>query len=157
MKTISLEDTSTCQEQKNTVTVTFDVTSDTTTLDWNTNESYNLKITKAENDVSVEINAATIFGARHALESLSQLIEIYPNNCTKCLVIPEEATVSDAPFYPHRGLLLDTARNFLSIPLIKKHVDGMASSKLNVLHWHITDSQSFPLKLPQLPNMAMFV
>ncbi|XP_044269002.1 chitooligosaccharidolytic beta-N-acetylglucosaminidase [Tribolium madens] len=157
LKAVTAEDTTNCPEQKNTVAVTFTVKSDDTTLNWGTNESYNIGITSTGNQNIVQISAATIFGARHGLETLSQLIDVYPNSDgTKCLVVTEEATISDAPFFPHRGLLLDTARNFLSISKIKKHIDAMAASKMNVFHWHITDSQSFPLELPQLPNMTKF-
>ncbi|XP_008200272.1 beta-N-acetylglucosaminidase NAG2 isoform X2 [Tribolium castaneum] len=157
LETVANENTTNCPEQKNTVTVTFTVQSDDTTLNWGTNESYNLDLTTTGNQIGVQISAPTIFGARHGLETLSQLMDVYPNNDgTKCLVVTDEASISDAPFFPHRGLLLDTARNFLTVSKIKKHIDGMAASKLNVLHWHITDSQSFPLELPQLPNMTKF-
>jgi len=33
-------------------------------------------------------------------------------------------------------------------------LDGMAYEKLNVLHIHITDDQSFPLVLPSHPELA---
>ena len=32
----------------------------------------------------------------------------------------------------------------------------MAYNKLNTFHWHISDSHSFPLDLPSLPNMALY-
>jgi len=32
----------------------------------------------------------------------------------------------------------------------------MAIVKLNVFHWHITDSQSFPLALESYPDFAKF-
>lgn len=30
----------------------------------------------------------------------------------------------------------------------------MASTKLNVFHWHLSDSQSFPMVLPSVPQLA---
>ena len=66
------------------------------------------------------------------------------------------ANITDAPVYPHRGFLLDTSRNFVSIPAIKRTIDGMASTKLNVLHWHITDSQSFPMELLKVPQITRY-
>ncbi|GMP22315.1 hypothetical protein CsSME_00000388 [Camellia sinensis var. sinensis] len=37
--------------------------------------------------------------------------------------------------------------------MIKKVIDSMAYTKLNVLHWHIVDSQSFPLEIPSYPKL----
>lgn len=32
----------------------------------------------------------------------------------------------------------------------------MAANKLNTFHWHITDTQSFPMNLESLPKMAFY-
>lgn len=64
------------------------------------------------------------------------------------------ARIRDKPIFKHRGLLLDTARNYLPISAIKRQIDAMAASKLNVFHWHITDSQSFPLQSLRVPQMT---
>ncbi|XP_058811586.1 chitooligosaccharidolytic beta-N-acetylglucosaminidase [Topomyia yanbarensis] len=122
-----------------------------TTLSWSTNESYELHLRSNDDNIEVYITALTVFGARHALETLSQLVasKYYPDG--NCLLILSTAHISDGPVYPHRGFLLDAARNFISLNAIKRQLDGMASVKLNVLHWHITDSQSFPLELVSFP------
>ncbi|RZC38328.1 beta-N-acetylglucosaminidase NAG2, partial [Asbolus verrucosus] len=157
LQLLSLEDTSNCPQTTNKVTIHITVNSDNISLDWSTNETYSLEVKTEGNQNSVQIISNTIYGARHALETLSQLTEFYPrNDGSTCLAMVDEVLIVDAPVYPHRGLLLDTARNFISVTSIKKHIDGMAASKLNVLHWHITDSQSFPLDLPNLPNMTKY-
>jgi hexosaminidase len=46
--------------------------------------------------------------------------------------------VEDSPAYPHRGLLIDTSRNFITVPTIKQIISAMSYDKLNVFHWHIT-------------------
>jgi hexosaminidase len=44
--------------------------------------------------------------------------------------------VSDKPRFGHRGLMLDTARNWFSVADIKrKIIDPMFLTKMNVLHW----------------------
>ena len=77
--------------------------------------------------------------------------------------------------------MLDTARNFIPIPDILKVeyypniiffrlffypadlfsyliqlIDSMSYSKQNVFHWHLTDSQSFPLLMPSLPDFVRY-
>ena len=47
--------------------------------------------------------------------------------------------------------MIDTSRHFLSIHTIKKAIDLMLFSKLNVLHWHIIDSDAFPMVVPIIP------
>lgn len=106
-----------------------------------------------EDKVTARIQANTVFGARHGLETLGQLITVVQTTGSQLMMLAT-ATVNDKPVYPHRGLLLDTARNFLPLSAIKRSVDAMAACKLNVLHWHATDSQSFPLVLPHVPQLA---
>jgi hexosaminidase len=50
--------------------------------------------------------------------------------------------------------MIDTGRNFLSVPKIKEQIDAMALAKLNVLHWHLDDSQSWPVHLETFPQMT---
>jgi hypothetical protein len=38
-------------------------------------------------------------------------------------------------------------RNFITVRKLLEQIDGMALSKLNVLHWHLDDSQSFPSEM----------
>ncbi|KAJ8925414.1 hypothetical protein NQ315_009246 [Exocentrus adspersus] len=106
-------------------------------------ESYTLKTTwKSSNVLTIQITAASFFGARHGLETLSQLIVF--NDITDELQVPDYISITDKPKYPYRGILLDTSRNFIRVDKIKNVIKGMAASKMNALHWHITDSQSFP-------------
>ena len=42
----------------------------------------------------------------------------------------------------------------LQVPTLIQHLDLMELSKLNVLHWHITDAQSFPLEVPALEALT---
>ncbi|KAJ6172152.1 Beta-hexosaminidase 1 [Penicillium chermesinum] len=58
------------------------------------------------------------------------------------------------PLYPYRGIMLDTGRNFITVPKILEQIDGMALSKLNVLHWHLDDSQSWPVEMETYPQMT---
>lgn len=103
---------------------------------------------------TANIQAETAYGARHGLQTLSQLMTVVSNSNTSFIMMVKHAFVTDAPVYCHRGLLIDTARHFLSMETIKRTLDGMGHSKLNVLHWNAADADSFPLKLPSVPEMA---
>ena len=35
-------------------------------------------------------------------------------------------------------------------------IESLSYSKLNVFHWHLSDSQSFPLQLPSLPDFSVW-
>ncbi|KAJ1303293.1 hypothetical protein OPQ81_011490 [Rhizoctonia solani] len=63
-------------------------------------------------------------------------------------------SIADKPAYPYRGLQLDTARNYFPMADIKRTLDAMSWVKLNQFHWHIVDSQSFPLVLSEFPELA---
>ena len=50
--------------------------------------------------------------------------------------------------------MIDTARHFLSVDTIKRAIDGMMYLKLNILHWHIVDEDSFPMYVPEVPELS---
>jgi len=104
-------------------------------------ESYTLDVSSN----GIIISAKTSVGLAYALQTLSQLVTV---NGT--LV---RATISDAPRFSYRGFMFDTARNFFPVEDIMRIMDGMFYSKLNVFHWHIYDSQSFPIKWDRYPQL----
>lgn len=126
------------------------------TVQLNTDESYNLTLRPANNDLVATIRAKTYFGARHGLETLSQLIWRDETDEGIILKVLKGATIQDAPKFPYRGLMLDTARQFFSVASLKRLLVGMSACKLNVFHWHLTDSQSFPFDSPRVPQMARY-
>ena len=70
--------------------------------------------------------------------------------------IPQQVTIQDKPTYPYRGILLDTGRNYYSVDSIKRVIDAMSYNKLNVLHWHMNEQQSFPFVSERVPNLTRF-
>lgn len=63
-------------------------------------------------------------------------------------------TIRDAPAYPWRGLMLDSARHYQSVAFIRSMIDTMALHKLNVLHWHLTDDQGWRLEILKYPRLT---
>lgn len=149
-------DPSLCNEEpkSNKVQIKITLKSQETKLTLSTSEAYELQITTQKNIVSVNINADTFYGARHALETLSQLISY--DMLSDSLQIVSSADIADSPAFPYRGLMLDTSRNFFSVKSILKLLDAMSYNKLNTFHWHITDTHSFPIAIKQQPNMTYY-
>eukprot|EP00041_Stephanoeca_diplocostata_P003034 m.31478 g.31478 ORF g.31478 m.31478 type:complete len:923 (-) comp13977_c0_seq1:581-3349(-) len=115
------------------------VASSSDVLGVETNETYSLSVTATD----ARIDAATVYGAMHALQSLCQLVEVADDGTTHQIRgIPWE--MHDFPRFSHRAVLVDTSRHFLPVPTLLAFIDAMAMSKLNVLHWHLVDAQAFP-------------
>lgn len=137
------------------VIATFVNTADLS-LNIETKENYKLETTLTDNVVEVNIYAETFFGARHALETLSQLIWWDEFDNGGMLKLLANVSIEDAPKFPYRGVMIDTARNFFPLEQLKNVVVGMAANKLNVLHLHLTDSTSFSIRLPRVPKCAEY-
>ncbi|XP_047042604.1 beta-hexosaminidase 3-like [Lolium rigidum] len=122
-------------------------------LKFGVDESYKLTVPATGTPIYAQIEAQTVFGALHALETFSQLCYFdFVLGVTGLHSAPW--TIVDAPRFPYRGLLIDTGRHYLPIPVIKGVIDSMTYSKLNVLHWHMVDEQSFPLDIPSYPKLS---
>ncbi|TDP73276.1 family 20 glycosylhydrolase [Roseateles toxinivorans] len=93
----------------------------------------------------IVLQAATVFGALRGLQTLAQLLGASTD--LPCVEI------EDAPRFPWRGLLIDSARRHLPLPVLKRQLDGMAAAKLNVLHWHLTDDQGWRLASDRYPQL----
>ncbi|XP_046411692.1 chitooligosaccharidolytic beta-N-acetylglucosaminidase [Neodiprion fabricii] len=141
------------------IAVTLSVNSSDLTLDWLTLESYSLDLRFDDSGSKGEarLTAQTVYGLRHGLETLLQLTApVIMQGGIRGLVIITSANIKDAPEFVHRGLTLDTSRNFVTVPDILRTIDGLSSCKMNVLHWHVTDSQSFPIEIKRVPAMTQY-
>ncbi|GAB5525582.1 MAG: hypothetical protein Roseis2KO_34540 [Roseivirga sp.] len=105
-------------------------------------ESYRLTVTKK----GIGVEAETDLGAMHAMETILQLIE--PGKAAYQL---PQIEITDSPRFPWRGLMMDVARHFQPIEVIKRNLDGMAAVKMNVLHLHLTDDQGFRVESKSYP------
>lgn len=113
-------------------------------LDVGTDEGYTLEVAAPV----AEVRAATVFGALRGLETFSQLVS------DSLRVRHAPVRISDRPRFPWRGLMLDTSRHFFTLSKIREVIDAMSFAKLNVLHWHVIDAQSFPLEVADFPLLA---
>ena len=105
-------------------------------------EGYQLSITPEE----CQIKASNAKGAFYAVQTLKQLINKKQRLFPCC-------QIKDAPALSWRALLLDSTRTFCSIAEIHRILDLMASLKLNVMHWHISDDQGWRIALNSYPHL----
>lgn len=130
--------------------LTFVIQKTNVPLDIGVDESYKLDIKSAKDCV---ISANTIWGALRGLETFSQLIEYdYIENEYYMPYAPVD--IVDNPRFKYRGLLIDTSRHFIPKKALKRQIEAMQYNKMNVLHWHVSDDQSFPLEMEKFPNLA---
>ncbi len=113
-------------------------------------ESYNLTVGA---DGTANIDAVSHQGILRALETFTQLFysqsetgDVYSN------LAPVQ--IIDKPMFPHRGLNLDVSRNWYPKADVLRTIDALAYNKFNRLHIHMTDSQSWPIDIPALPELS---
>lgn len=107
-------------------------------------ESYRLEI----NETHAKISAQTTVGAMRGLETFLQLLE----SDGQGFYFPA-VSITDKPRFPWRGLMIDSARHFQPIEVLKRNLDAMAAVKLNVFHWHLTEDQGFRVESKKLPEL----
>ncbi|KAF2157598.1 glycoside hydrolase family 20 protein [Myriangium duriaei CBS 260.36] len=112
-------------------------------------ESYSLSVS-ATGTVTITANSPT--GISYGLTTFSQLF--YKTGSGRVYTSLAPVQISDAPKFKHRGLNMDIARSYYPPAAVLKMIDGLAYNKMNRLHLHITDSQSWPLEVPALPLLA---
>lgn len=107
-------------DEGNGLRIVIDVKSENSKLGLDTNEQYQIHAHPKDDLVEAHIEAETIFGARHAVETISQLIVF--DDIRNELQIISDFEIEDKPAFPHRGFLLDTNRNFFPLDDIKRTI-----------------------------------
>ncbi|KAI0354793.1 N-acetylhexosaminidase [Trametes cingulata] len=131
-------------------------------------EGYSLHIPADGSTASITANST--LGLLRGLTTFEQLWYEFSG---QVYTVEAPVSIADSPAYPYRGFMLDTSRNlqvypqvvcylpaqdwFLySFPVsdIKRTLDAMSWVKMSQFHWHVTDSQSFPLEVPGFTELA---
>lgn len=107
-------------------------------------ESYHLDISQNK----ITINATSDLGALHGLETLLQLLQ----NTGTSFYFPN-SQISDFPRFTWRGLMIDAARHFQPVDVIKRNIDALAAMKMNVFHWHLVDDQGWRIEMKKHPKL----
>jgi hexosaminidase len=107
-------------------------------------ESYRIDITRRQ----AILSAPTVIGAIRGLETVLQLLDADRNG----YFLPG-VQIDDRPRFPWRGLMIDVARHFQTMDVLKRNLDGMAAVKMNVFHWHLSEDQGFRVESKKFPKL----
>ena len=107
-------------------------------------ESYSLEVTPQR----ARLVAATPVGALRGMETFIQLMAVGAEGFAAPAV-----TIHDRPRFAWRGLMIDSARHWMPLDVIRRNLDGMAAVKLNVFHWHLSENQGFRVESKVFPKL----
>ncbi|HZZ68232.1 MAG TPA: family 20 glycosylhydrolase [Phenylobacterium sp.] len=108
-------------------------------------EAYRLEVTGK----GVTVDADGPEGMLRALATLRQLAAPVSGAAGLPLV-----RIEDAPRFAWRGVMIDTARHFMSLPTLKRQIDAMERVKLDVLHLHLSDNEGFRVESKLYPKLT---
>ena len=112
-------------------------------------EAYRLVISES----GVTICGQTHAGVFYGVQTLVQLIQDAVKNARPRRTLPALQIV-DAPRFPWRGFMLDSARHFQTVAQVKQMIDKIAALKLNRLHWHLADDQGWRFEVKSHPKLT---
>ena len=96
-------------------------------------------------DGEPKVDADDVDGAFYAQTTLSKMPHPLP-----------PMTIEDWPDFSYRGFMLDVVRDFRMVDEVFEIIDLMASWKLNTLHFHIADDESWCLEIKDFPELTEF-
>jgi len=107
-------------------------------------ESYILEVSAT----GAKLSAPTPLGTLHGLQTFLQLVDVSPDGFAAPAV-----TINDKPRFPWRGLMIDSARHFVPLDVLKRNIDGLEAVKMNVFHWHLSENQGFRVESKKFPKL----
>ncbi len=107
-------------------------------------ESYVLEVATD----GAKLTAPTPLGTMHGLQTFLQLVDVSPSGFAAPAL-----KIQDQPRFPWRGLMIDSARHFIPLDVIRRNIDGMEAVKMNVFHWHLSENQGFRVESRKYPKL----
>ncbi len=98
---------------------------------------------------TVRLSAADETGLQAGFATLLQMMQKKDQD----LLLPY-ITIQDKGDSSYRGLMIDLARNWHEMDLIYRYVDLCYFYKINILHLHFTDSESYTLPSAAYPDLS---
>ena len=115
------------------------------------NEGYLLRVLPE----GIFVSANSEAGLLYAFQTFVQMLPADILTTSYARITLPECTILDRPRYPWRGSQLDVCRHFFTVKQIKRHLDLMASYKLNKFVWHLADDQGWRIEIEEYPALTL--
>ncbi|WP_299551570.1 beta-N-acetylhexosaminidase [Seonamhaeicola sp.] len=97
----------------------------------------------------VKIYAGAPAGVFYGIQSMLQMMRKERDGSFS---IPH-VEIEDTPRFEWRAFMLDEARRFKGVVVVKQMLDEMAYLKMNTFHWHLTDDQGWRVEIKKYPEL----
>jgi len=108
--------------------------------------AYNMNV----NSDNISINGNDEEGIFYGIQTLIQLLPVEKSNT----LTVQQCTITDAPRFAYRGMMLDCGRHFFPVEFVKQYIDFLALHKLNTFHWHLTEDQGWRIEIKKYPKLT---
>jgi len=113
-------------------------------------EAYTISIDKS----GILLQARQSVGLFRAAQTLRKALPIVKKGQSFISIDFPYAQIQDEPRFSYRGVMLDCARHYFKVDVIKRYLDVMALHGCNQLHWHLTEDQGWRFEVKALPELA---
>ena len=105
--------------------------------------------------ITIDKNGIALQGRKHIglFRAAQTLRKTLPVGTQTSVAFPF-TKIQDEPRFEYRGVMLDCARHFFAVEVIKKYIDMLALHGCNQLHWHLTEDQGWRFEVKALPELA---
>ena len=111
-------------------------------------EGYTISVAATGVVISGKTPAGVFLGIQTLRKSMP-VLEAKPASVTLPAV-----NIVDEPRYAYRGMMLDCARHFFTVDMVKEYIDLIALHGMNRFHWHLTEDQGWRIEIKQYPRLT---
>lgn len=104
----------------------------------------------------IRIGATSPGGAFNGLQALFRLLppEVYAQQGIPDGTALACGIAADRPKYSYRGMMLDVARTWVEVPMLKRFINLLSYHNINKLHLHLADDDGWRIQIKSHPELA---
>lgn len=117
-------------------------------------EAYVLSVTPKQITITAQAQSGWLYGFQTLRQMLPAELEIATTKPRRDPLTVPVCAITDAPRFGWRGMMLDEARHFFGKAKVLQILDIMALHKLNIFHWHLSDSEGWRIEIKKYPKLT---